>query len=153
MKRRVDQVGTKKAWFHVATNELYAYLFACMTRGGTAPEEAGVLPEFSGVMVHDRLARYFNYDKATHVICLAHIVRELAAVGSGWDQGWANDMAALPTEMNNAANAARDANKTRLPRRVVTAFLAASTNWPTLALLLIRRFGSQGGWVHRSVSP
>jgi transposase len=119
-----DQVGTEKAWFHVATNELYTYLVASMTRGKSAPDKAGVLPEFEGVMVHDRLAMYFNYDKATHVICLAHIVRELKAVGIGWDQGWANDMAALLIEMNNAAHAARDANKARLPRRALATFLA-----------------------------
>ncbi len=118
-----DQVGTEKAWFHVATNELYTYLVASMTRGRAAPDDAGVLPEFKGVMVHDRLAMYFNYDKATHVICLAHIGRELRSVGIGWDQGWANDMADLLIEMNNAAHAARDAKKVRIPRKVLTSFL------------------------------
>ena len=119
-----DQVGTDKMWFHVATNELYTFLVASMTRGKSAPDEAGVLPAFSGVMVHDRLAMYFSYDKATHAICLAHISRELAAVGIGWDQGWANDMAALLTEMNNAAHVARNKDRSHLPRRVLTAFLA-----------------------------
>ena len=95
-----------------------------MTRGKSAPDEAGVLPEFNGVMVHDRLAMYFRYDQATHVICLGYIVRELKSVGIGWDQGWANDMAALLIEMNNAAHAARAANKSNLSRRVVTTFLA-----------------------------
>ena len=124
MDETFDQVGTEKAWFHVATNELYTYHSASMTRGKSAPDEAGVLPEFNGVMVHDRLAMYFNYDKATHAICLAHIVRELKSVATGWDQGWANDMAALLIEMNNAAHAARAANKSNLSRRVVTTFLA-----------------------------
>jgi len=119
-----DQVGTEKLWFHVATNELYTYLSASMTRGRAAPDKAGVLPEFEGVMVHDRLAMYFSYDKATHVICLAHIGRELNAVGIGWDQGWANDMATLLIEMNNAAHAARDASKSRIPRRALASFLA-----------------------------
>jgi len=119
-----DQVGTERAWFHVATNELYTYLTASMTRGKTAPDEAGVLPDFSGVMVHDRLAMYFGYDQATHAICLAHIGRELNAVGIGFDQGWANDMATLLIEINNAAHAARDAGKTRLSRRTLAAFFA-----------------------------
>ena len=48
-----------------------------LTRAKSAPDEAGVLPEFAGVMVHDRLAMYFKYDKATHAICLAHVLREL----------------------------------------------------------------------------
>lgn len=53
-----DQVGSEKAWFHVATNELYTYLVASMARGKSAPDDAGVLPEFTGVMVHDRLMRW-----------------------------------------------------------------------------------------------
>jgi len=55
---------------------------------------------------------------------MAHIGRELAAVGIGWDQGWANDMAALLLEMNNAAHVARNKGRSRLPRRVLAAFRA-----------------------------
>jgi hypothetical protein len=51
------------------------------------------------------------------------IVGELAAVGVGFDQGWANDITTLLTEMNNAAHAAHDAHNHRLPRRTVAAFL------------------------------
>jgi transposase len=59
-------VRTDKWWFHVVSNELYTYLFASPTRATSAPDEAGVLPEFAGVMVHDRLALYFKYKNATH---------------------------------------------------------------------------------------
>jgi hypothetical protein len=113
-RRDVDQVRTDKWWFHVVSNELYTYLFASPTRAKSAPDEAGVLPEFAGVMVHDRLAMYFKYKNATHAICLAHILRELEPIGIRWDQGWANDMTALLTEMNNAAHDARSTGATRL---------------------------------------
>src|ERR1022692_3191306 len=119
-----DQVKTDKWWFHVVSNELYTYLFASPTRGKDAPDEAGVLGAFGGVMVHDRLAMYFNYDQATHAICGSHLLRDLAAVGVGWDQGWANDMAALLTEMNNAAHAARAKGKSHLSRRMLSGFLS-----------------------------
>lgn len=119
-----DQVGTKTWWFHVVTNDLFTYLFASPTRGKDAPDQAGVLGDFTGTMVHDRLAMYFNYDQATHAICLAHIARELAAVGIVWNQGWANDMADLLSEMNAAGNAARDKGRTRLGHPVVKDFLA-----------------------------
>jgi transposase len=119
-----DQVRTDKWWFHVVSNELYTYLFASPTRAKSAPDEAGVLPEFAGVMVHDRLAMYFKYDKATHAICLAHILRELEPIGIGWDQGWANDMTALLTEMNSAAHDARDTGATRLSPPLLKTFLA-----------------------------
>lgn len=119
-----DQVGTARWWFHVVSNHLYTHLFASPTRGRTAPDEVGILGDFTGVMVHDRLSMYFTYDKATHAICLAHVIRELADVGVRWDQGWANDMTALLTEMNKAAHAARADGLARLPRRRLKDFLA-----------------------------
>ena len=119
-----DQVRTDKWWFHVVTNDLYTYLFASPTRGKSAPDEAGVLPEFRGVMVHDRLAMYFKYEKATHAICLAHVLRELEPIGIRWDQGWANDMADLLREMNKAAHDARDTGATRLSPALLKSFFA-----------------------------
>jgi hypothetical protein len=67
---------------------------------------------------------YFKYDNATHAICLAHILRELEPIGVGWSQGWANDMTALLTEMNNAAHDARDTGTTRLSPPLLKTFLA-----------------------------
>ncbi len=119
-----DQVRTDKWWFHVASSELYTYLFASSTRGKDAPDAADVLPGFDGVMVHDRLAMYFKYDDAAHAICLAHIVRNLAAVAVGFNQGWAADMSKLLIEMNEAAHEARRAGQVKLPRRQLSAFLA-----------------------------
>jgi transposase len=119
-----DQVRTNKWWLHVVADELYTYLFASPTRAKSAPDEAGVLGDFTGVMVHDRLAMYFSYDKATHAICHAHVVRDLASVGVRWNQGWANSMSALLCEMNDAAHEARAAGRKRLARRKLEGFLA-----------------------------
>jgi len=119
-----DQVRTDKWWFHVVSNDLYTYLFASPTRAKSAPDEAGVLPGFAGVMVHDRLAMYFKYDKATHAICLAHVLRELEPIGIGWNQGWANDMTALLKEMNTAAHEARSSGATALAPELLKTFLA-----------------------------
>jgi len=119
-----DQVRTDKWWFHVVSNERYTHLFASPTRGKDAPDEAGVLGDFRGVMVHDRLAMYFKYDKATHAICLAHVLRELEPISVRWDQGWANDMAALLKEMNNAAHDARDRGAAALAPQLLKSFLA-----------------------------
>ncbi len=119
-----DQVRTDTWYFHVASNELYTFLFASPTRAKSAPDEAGVLGAFRGVMVHDRLAMYFGYEQATHAICGSHILRDLASVGVGWDQGWANNMAALLTEMNNVAHDARDIGHICLSRRRLAGFLS-----------------------------
>ncbi|MHB8290698.1 MAG: hypothetical protein ACYDEY_16030 [Acidimicrobiales bacterium] len=47
-------------YFHVVASELYTYLFASHTRAKTAPDAAGVLPDFRGTMVHDRLSMYWS---------------------------------------------------------------------------------------------
>jgi hypothetical protein len=102
-----------------------------------AGAQAGVLSEFTGVMVHDRLAMYFKYKKATHAICLAHVLRELKSIGVGWDQGWAKDMTALLTEMNTAAHDAPARAPLHCPQRSSMPFSPATTrssskaSWPT----------------------
>jgi transposase len=120
-----DQVGTRTWWLHVAATRLYTYLFASHTRGKDAPDRAGVLGEFSGVMVHDRLAMYFNYDGATHAVCAAHLLRDLESVGKWKPQkAWTDEMATLLREMIAATNRAREAGKTRLSHNAVQGLLS-----------------------------
>ncbi|MGH9294908.1 MAG: IS66 family transposase, partial [Acidimicrobiales bacterium] len=110
-----DQVGTNTWWLHVVSNEEATYLYADRTRGRAAPDAAGVLGSFSGTMVHDRLAMYFGYEGATHVICGAHLLRDLASVATR--EAWAARMCTLLIETNAAAHEARDAGRRRLSRR------------------------------------
>ena len=130
-----DQVRTDTWYFHVVASELYTYLFASHTRAKTAPDAAGVLPGFRGTMVHDRLSMYWNYKKATHAICDAHIVRDLdgVAVIASQEQ-WAQGMKALLLEMNNACHEARAAGRQRLSRRKLKRFLERYDALVTAAL-------------------
>ena len=120
-----DQVRTEKVWFHVCATELYTLLCASETRGKEAPDEAGVLGRFTGVMMHDRLAMYFKYRDAAHAVCGAHLLRDLAAAAERIDQTWANEMATLLTETNAACHTARDAGKSALDDDVLAAFLSS----------------------------
>ncbi|MGH8295914.1 MAG: IS66 family transposase [Steroidobacteraceae bacterium] len=119
-----DQVRTDTVWFHVCATDLYTFLYASKTRGKAAPDQAGVLGRFAGTMVHDRLQMYFNYTKATHAICLAHVLRDLEAGGVRWNQGWATEMQTLLIETNNACHAARAKGKKCLARTALAAFLS-----------------------------
>ena len=120
-----DQVRTEQVWFHVCATELYTFLYASSTRGKAAPDEAGVLGKFTGVMMHDRLAMYFKYKGAAHAICGAHLLRDLAAAGVRFDQTWAGEMATLLTETNRACHAARAAGKRVLEPDVLAGFLSS----------------------------
>ena len=88
----VDETGIRTQgtlqWLHVACNSLFSYFFVHPKRGKEAIEsEQSILPEFENYLMHDCWASYFGLDKATHLICNAHVVRELQALienGSQW---------------------------------------------------------------------
>ena len=120
-----DQVGRATWWLHVVSNEELTYLYADRTRGKAAPDAAGVLPFFTGTMVHDRLALYFGYEGAAHGLCGAHLVRNLASVAHRPSQAWAEQMRRLLLETNKACHAARDKGRRRLPRGELDAFLSS----------------------------
>lgn len=80
------------AWLHSASTEKFSLLHADAHRGKSAMQAMGVLPAFAGIAVHDAFAPYDAYPEATHVLCNAHVLRELAAVADHHTrtghQGW-----------------------------------------------------------------
>jgi transposase len=79
-----DETGLRVAgrlhWLHVATNARFTVLFCHRKRGKEAIDAAGVLPHFTGTLVHDAFASYARYPAARHALCNAHLLRELIAV-------------------------------------------------------------------------
>jgi len=103
-----DRIGTRNCWMHVVSTGLYTLIHASVTRGTAAIEEAGVLPGYTGVIVHDRLALYWRLKRAKHGLCAAHLLRDLADVALVSSQAaWASGLAALLVEINNACEQAR----------------------------------------------
>src|SRR5664280_2871652 len=76
-------------------------------RGRTAMDAAGVLPGFTGVAVHDGLAAYRRYQQATHALCNAHHLRELAGIAEITGQQWPTALADLLVEAHVAVDAAK----------------------------------------------
>lgn len=74
------RVNGKLAWLHAASTDRYTLLTAHAKRGTEAMNDAGVLPGFTGVAMHDAWAPYDTYTQATHALCNAHVLRELQAV-------------------------------------------------------------------------
>jgi transposase len=75
-------------WLHVACDSLYTYLFVDDKRGKLAIEsDKSILKDCTNYLMHDCWSSYFGLDNLTHLICNAHIVRELQALienGSQW---------------------------------------------------------------------
>jgi len=91
-----DETGVRVAgrlhWLHVASTETLTHLFVHKKRGAAALNAAAsVLKDFNGTAVHDCWQPYFNFAGARHVLCGAHLLRELRGL---WENGslWAEEM-------------------------------------------------------------
>jgi transposase len=107
-----DETGARIAgvryWFHTVADELLTYLDCHPKRGVQAFEAMGVLDVFCGVLVTDGWKPYWSLEHASHALCSAHVLRDLAAVAEVDAQsGWANAMADLLVEAKLACDAAR----------------------------------------------
>lgn len=120
-----DRVGTKTCWMHVLSTSAYTLIHASMTRGTAAIEEVGVLARYRGVVIHDRLALYWQFNKARHGLCGAHLLRDLEEVAVVASQRtWAAGLAALLLEINTACDDARLIGHHRLAPVLVRRFTA-----------------------------
>ena len=94
-----DETGIRLAgktnWFHVVSNQQCTYLHSDISRGRTAIEKMNILPEFTGVLVHDRFRSYFGDWNFRHSLCNAHILRELIFFEEQGDKPWAKEIKKL----------------------------------------------------------
>ncbi len=113
-----DETGARVAgrlhWVHSASTSLLSLFTVHAKRGKVAMDQAGVLPGFVGVAVHDGWAPYWSYTQATHALCGAHLLRELDAIAEEPRQGWAAGMAELLVDVKLVADRARAAGACRV---------------------------------------
>jgi transposase len=106
------RVAGALAWVHAArTDDLTRYTVSTK-RGVEAMTEAGVLPALSPdtVLVTDFWGPYWSFD-VIHAVCGAHLGRELVAAAEVPGQnGWAEAIDRLLTEINRTTGRARDDN-------------------------------------------
>lgn len=86
--KHLDETGLrvekKLQWLHVAsTDKLTSYR---LDKRGEVPQE------LSGIIVYDHWPSYFNVLNVKHVICNAHILRELMSIIEQDKERWAKDM-------------------------------------------------------------
>ena len=75
-------------WFHVASTSWFTYLFVHKKRGREALDcDDSLLKDFQNRAVHDCWESYFGFGQCQHVLCGAHLLRELTSLvenGSKW---------------------------------------------------------------------
>jgi transposase len=109
------RVEGKLRWVHSASTGKYSLIFVHDRRGTKGMDAAGVLPEFTGIAVHDAWAPYDTYQAVTHALCGAHVLRELQAVTDLADEDqwcWATQASDALRELNQLVNDALVASST-----------------------------------------
>jgi len=105
-------VDAKGNWLHVLSNEYLTYIYGHAKRGRQAVEQADILTQYKGVLVHDCWPTYFQYD-CTHAICNAHILRELTWAQEQEGQAWAGKLKKL---LLDACHEGREWNHDKIKR-------------------------------------
>jgi transposase len=73
-------VQGRTRWLHAASTSLATCFAIHDSRGVQGIDHAGVLPNFTGIAIHDGYHCYRKYPNATHALCNAHHLRDLLGV-------------------------------------------------------------------------
>jgi transposase len=107
------RLGTKLHWLHSVGTRLFTLYHWHGKRGKEGMDAMDVLPEYRGRAVHDCWKPYFLY-ACVHVLCVAHLLRELIAVRDQDAQEWAGQLLRLLLEIKAAVENAVGIGRTRL---------------------------------------
>lgn len=69
--------GSKRQWLHVLSTDKVTLYQAHPKRGQEAIEDWGLLPQYTGTLLHDGFKSYPIYEQCRHGLCHAHHLREL----------------------------------------------------------------------------
>lgn len=82
-------------WIHVYSSGDITLKRLHRRRGKKAIEDIGIVPRYSGIIIHDCWASYLSYDHCDHGLCGAHLLRELTYIVQSNDYRWAVNLKAL----------------------------------------------------------
>ncbi|WP_305927808.1 IS66 family transposase [Bacillus mycoides] len=89
------RVEKKTQWLHTASTPEVTIQYVHEKRGKDAMDAGEILPSFSGIAVHDGWKPYDIYTDCRHVLCNAHLLRDLQGTLDSTKQEWAQEMKSL----------------------------------------------------------
>ena len=148
-------VRTTSSWIHTISTTRLTFLALDPHRGIDAINTIGVLPGYTGVIMHDGLATYHREELtgAGHAQCAAHLLRALNSVaGVQVHQRWATELIGALHDARRAATQAATSGLDKVPAvtaatiraRYHQALDAATAVLPDGAPPRLRKY--KGGW-------
>nr|WP_242068997.1 IS66 family transposase [Bacillus thuringiensis] len=92
------RVGNKTHWLHTTSTPEVTLQHIHQKRGKEAMDAGGILPSFSGIAMHDGWKSYDAYTDCRHVLCNAHLLRDLQGIIDSTGQKWAQQMKKFLTQ-------------------------------------------------------
>jgi transposase len=86
-------------WLHVLCTPLLTFFSLQLLRGKEAIETIGIIPRFTGWLMHDFLSSYLGFENCFHTFCKSHLMRELVFIFEQHHQSWAKELHDLFLEM------------------------------------------------------
>jgi|SRR5882757_678130 len=110
-------LGKKLHWLHTVCTRFLTYLAWHPKRGRLAIDAIGILPQFQGRIMRDRLSSYDHYN-CDQSICGAHLLRDLTRVWEQYKQKWARTMYRVLLAINQVACYFRSLGATCVPKEI-----------------------------------
>jgi len=92
-------INQTKHWLHVICTPLLTFFSLHRLRGKEAIQAIGIIPQFTGWLMHDFLSSYLGFEHCLHTFCKSHLMRELVFLFEQHQQNWANDLYELFLDM------------------------------------------------------
>ena len=133
-------------WLHVVTDGFVTLKYLHRKRGKEAMDAFGIIPFYTGTLIHDRWAPYFTYDLCKHQVCGSHLLRDLTFIVDSNNYRWARLMKKLLCECCDAVNKSEtsvlsEAECRRYLKRYRTILTQSGKEMPKI---LQRRDGKRG---------
>ena len=123
-----DETGircdNKTQWLHNASTDVLTHYAVHSKRGSNAGKEIGILPNFTGVAVHDHWMPYYTFADGSHAECNAHNLRNLKGVHENYKMEWAKQMASLLVEIKRRVDALKFEDKETMPKEEIKKYEA-----------------------------
>ena len=86
-------------WLHVLATPMLTFFSVQTKRGAEAIKAIGIIPQFTGWLMHDFLSSYPGFENCLHTFCKSHLLRELVFLFEEHRQAWAGRLHDLFLQM------------------------------------------------------